>query len=144
MKHIKSGTILLVAVLLFFTFCLGMYLGRQSHSGELLLCTEKRAAEPVTEAQPAAVSVASEVEKVTENTEPVPKNTEILSGQVNITTASEEQRISLPGIGEKLAGRIIEYRETHGSFASVEDLMNVSGIGEKKLEALLEYITVEE
>lgn len=144
MKHIKSGTILLVAVLLFFAFCLGMYLGRQSHSGELLLCTEKSGSEPVNETQPAAVTVLPAAEKSTENTETVARNTENLSGQVNINTASEEQLISLPGIGEKLARRIIEYRESHGAFATVEDLMNVSGIGEKKLEALLDYITVEE
>lgn len=61
---------------------------------------------------------------------------------ININTANAQQLRSLPGIGEVLAQRIIDYRTEHGLFRSEGDLMNVSGIGEKKLEAILDLITV--
>ena len=50
---------------------------------------------------------------------------------VNLNTATVSQIAALPGIGEKTAERIIEYREKNGGFKKVEDLMNVKGIGEK-------------
>ena len=142
MKHIKSGVILLVAVLLFFAFCLGMYLGRQSSPGEILLCTEKACTEAETTAQEEAPAGSSEPENETPSVQVETASEEC--GRINPNTASKEALMSLPGIGETLAERMIEYRETHGKFHSPEDLLNVSGIGEKKLDAILEYITLEE
>ncbi|MEN3183805.1 MAG: ComEA family DNA-binding protein [Atribacterota bacterium] len=60
---------------------------------------------------------------------------------VNVNTASQKELESLPGIGEVLAQRIIEYRETHGPFQTPEDLLKVRGIGPKKLEKLRDRIT---
>lgn len=54
---------------------------------------------------------------------------------VNINTAQIEELMTLEGIGETYAGRIIEYRENNGSFKAPEDLLNVKGIGEKMFEA---------
>ena len=62
---------------------------------------------------------------------------------ININTATKDQLIKLPGIGAQYAGRIIAYREEHGSFKTVNDLMKVKGIGKKKLEALKLLISVE-
>ncbi|MEE9225853.1 MAG: helix-hairpin-helix domain-containing protein [Bacteroidota bacterium] len=62
---------------------------------------------------------------------------------ININTASKDQLMALPGIGEELSERIILYREDHGQFASVGDLKNVKGIGDKKFEQLKLYITLE-
>lgn len=64
--------------------------------------------------------------------------------KININTATAEELETLPGIGETLAGRIIEYRTEHGKFNSVSELINVSGIGNGRLEAILNYITVGE
>lgn len=61
---------------------------------------------------------------------------------VNLNTATVSQIASLPGIGEKTAERIIEYREKNGGFKKVEDLMNVKGIGEKSFLKLKALITV--
>lgn len=63
---------------------------------------------------------------------------------MNLNAAGTEALAALPGIGEELARRIVEYREEHGPFAAVEDLTNVSGIGQGKLAALEELVTVED
>jgi competence protein ComEA len=64
---------------------------------------------------------------------------------VNINTAKAAEFEALPGIGPKMAARIIEYREKNGPFKKVEELMNVRGLGEKnflKLKAQLTLGTV--
>jgi len=63
---------------------------------------------------------------------------------VNINTADKKALMLLPGIGEALSERILEYRSENGAFASPEDIMGVSGIGEKTYEKLRDYITTED
>ncbi len=70
------------------------------------------------------------------------KKDELKPGSININTASKKDLIKLPGIGEKTADRIIEYRTNVKKFKSKDDLMNVKGIGQKKFEALKEFITL--
>ena len=62
---------------------------------------------------------------------------------ININTAGTSELTSLPGIGETRAERIVAYRQSHGSFANIEELKNVSGIGDNIYEGLEEYITVD-
>lgn len=63
-------------------------------------------------------------------------------GLININTANAHQLQTLSGIGEAKARAIIEYRDEHGYFESVDDLVNVSGIGDKMLEQIRHLITV--
>jgi len=65
------------------------------------------------------------------------------TAKVNINTASVEELAQLKRVGTKYAERIIEYRETHGAFAKVEDITNVRGIGPKTLEVNMDILTVE-
>ena len=70
---------------------------------------------------------------------------ELLPNQkVNINTASEEELMLLPGIGEKLAKSIVEYRTENGDFRYVEDIMEVDGIGEGKFAAIEDLIVIGE
>jgi competence protein ComEA len=50
---------------------------------------------------------------------------------INLNTATVDQLMTLPGIGQKTAERILEYRTKSGGFKKIEELMNVKGIGEK-------------
>lgn len=78
----------------------------------------------------------------------LPENTTTGAGEVsgatviNINTASEQELMTLSGIGQAKAQQIIQYREENGLFDTPEDLMNVSGIGEKSFETLKDSIKV--
>ena len=64
------------------------------------------------------------------------------TGKISINKATYEELITLPGIGPKTALKIIEYRNTYGSFWNLEDIKKVKGIGDKKYAKLKEYITI--
>lgn len=59
-------------------------------------------------------------------------------GLIDLNTATPGQLETLPGIGEVLAGRIVDFRP----FATVDDLRQVEGIGEKRLDAIRPFVTV--
>ena len=63
-------------------------------------------------------------------------------GKIDINRASRSELMDLPGIGNVLAGRIVDYRDQYGSFSSIEEIKKVSGIGEKRFEAIKDRITV--
>lgn len=63
-------------------------------------------------------------------------------GKVNLNQATKEELMTLSGVGEKKAEKIIEYREENGSFKTIEDLKNVNGFGEKSFESLEKYISI--
>lgn len=64
-------------------------------------------------------------------------------GKININTATESQLLGITGIGATRAAAIVQYREEHGSFGSIEDIMQVSGIKEGTYEKIKDEITVE-
>ncbi|MBX7097970.1 MAG: helix-hairpin-helix domain-containing protein [Myxococcaceae bacterium] len=64
-----------------------------------------------------------------------------VTGQVNLNQASAQQLDLLPGVGEKAAKRIIEYRQKT-PFGRPEEIVRVKGFGKKKFEKLKAYLRV--
>ncbi|MBN1637895.1 MAG: helix-hairpin-helix domain-containing protein [Ignavibacteriales bacterium] len=61
---------------------------------------------------------------------------------IDINEADMKTLCLLPGIGEKTAEKIIEYRKNYGKFNRIEDIKKVKGIGEKKFNNIKKYIFV--
>lgn len=64
------------------------------------------------------------------------------NGMININTATKAELITLSGIGEATADKIIAYREENGKFKTIEDLKKVPGIGDAKFENIKDKIMV--
>ncbi len=95
---------------------------------------------------PASTAVApttGTTETVPHTTEPTQSKTAAVTGKININTATQQQLMTLDGIGETLSARIIAYRESHGGFDSIEELKNVSGIGDKRFANIRDRVSVD-
>lgn len=64
------------------------------------------------------------------------------TGKVSLNTATIEELLTLPNIGESKAKDIIKYREEHGGFSNIEEIMNVKGIGKSTFDKLKDYIII--
>lgn len=62
------------------------------------------------------------------------------SSKININSADLSELTKIPGVGEKTAQKILDYR-ANNSFSSIEDIKNVPGIGDKKFESMKDYIS---
>jgi competence protein ComEA len=71
----------------------------------------------------------------------VSTESESQDGLININTASAKELEALPNIGPARAQKIIEYRETHGPFTSIEEITKVNTIGPKIFESIKDLIT---
>lgn len=69
-----------------------------------------------------------------------PEKLLIYSIPIELNQATKEELVALPGIGENLAARIVEYRKAKREFSSLEELMEVKGIGRGKYERLKRFI----
>ena len=116
----QIGSIILILGALCLVFMSGIFIGR---------CSLKSTKPQQTTVHSAAHSATSPT---------------IRDKRININTADAQTLQSLPGIGEVLAQRIIDYRTENGPFTSVHDLEKVEGIGAKKVLDIIELIYVED
>ncbi|MBO3751289.1 ComEA family DNA-binding protein [Streptosporangiaceae bacterium NEAU-GS5] len=66
----------------------------------------------------------------------------LAGGVVNLNAATPDQLEQLPGVGEVLARRIVEFRDTHGGFRAIDQLRAVQGIGDRKYAELKDKVTI--
>ena len=125
-KH--SISVLLVITIIFGAFTFGFFLGRNQKADTITVNVPKE-----------LVTVPI---KVQETAPPVTEEPMVISFPISINEADKEEIMALPGIGEVLADRIIEFRNAHGDFSSPEELLNVEGVGKKRLEEIMDLITV--
>ncbi len=70
------------------------------------------------------------------------KKTVLREKSINLNSATKNELMNLPGIGEKTAENIIEFRNVKGKFKSIEELLSVKGIQRKKFGNIEKYIFV--
>lgn len=120
--------ILVILTFVFAAFTAGLYIGRNSAADPMQVSVSTSMQTP-----PPPTTAAAE--------ETVPETT-VITFPIDINQAEKEEFMALPGIGEVLAQRILDYREEHGPFPAPEHLLNVRGIGKTRMEEILELITV--
>lgn len=134
----KAGANILVILTVIFTaFLCGFFCGRNLSGGDVTL-TQLNI--PTTAP---AQDHSEDTQPGTQESPTVQTGAAVLSASlVDINTASLDLLKTLPGIGDVLGQRIIDYREANGPFECLSELTNVEGIGEKKLAALQDFATV--
>lgn len=143
MKQKRIEKIFLLTTAVFAALMIGFFAGRASvrPDAELRIYTQQGTVQPSSEfpnTEPSGSS--SEPPSSEPSVEPV---TASQPGQlVNLNTATLEELMTLPNIGQTRAQAILDYREEYGDFLTVEQITEVSGIGSGILESIQDYVTV--
>ena len=107
----KGGWILLMSLICSLCIVLGIFVGRNMRGHYAILPTN--------------------IQEISEDGKPAQTDF-----RIDLNTATERQLMELPGIGETIAKRIVDYRTKNGPFLSTDDLLYVDGIGEKTLQEI--------
>ena len=131
--RIQNKTALLLALAaLTAVFAVGFFFGRISTPFEISAQVQRNdVSEQTSEAE--QPEEAAQTDETPEDRFPI-----------DLNTATKEELMTLPRIGEKTAQKILDYRAKYGKFSAIEQLMDVEGIGEATFEGLKDMVTVEE
>ena len=119
---------------------------QSSHAPQASSSSSQETYGPPQEAAPSSFAVPSSAAPSSQDTpssDTPASSQEPAVKQVNINTATEQELLEIPGVLPMRARFIVQYREEHGPYQSVEDLLNVPGIGKEVLEDLRPYVCVE-
>ena len=128
MRDKKQMVLLLALAALTAVFAVGFFLGRRTIPFEISAQVQRN---DVPEQAPEAEQ--PQTDEAQEESRPI-----------DLNTATKNDLMTLPRIGEKTAQKILDYREKYGKFSAIEQLMDVEGIGEATFEGLKDMVTVEE
>ncbi len=129
MKLRNANLILIALAAAFLLFAAGFCVGRLQTDGSTHVIVMRQSDD--------TAESSSEPTRSTEQTAATQQG-----AKLDLNQATVEELMTLPGIGEVLAGRIVAYREAHGSFSSIDELAQVEGIGEKRIDAIRDYVTL--
>ena len=120
-------------------FILGFSLGRAPTEDGMLLVSSQSAMESsaIVNSEPESSAAEQPSSALSESSQ-----SESAVFPVDLNTADAALLDTVPGIGEVIAGRIIEYRNSVGKFKTVDELLNIKGIGEKTYANLKDLICI--
>lgn len=121
-------SLLVIITIAFAAFTVGFLMGRNQNQDLISVNVPQR--------------LLTEPTQPPETESPVTEETEGISFPIDLNQADKEMLMALPGIGEVLACRILDYREENGPFSAVEQLLNVNGIGKQRLEDIWDLIMI--
>ena len=139
----RAVNLLLALTLLFVGITVGFSWGKNTSRAPVIISATPQETQTVNTANASTTVtvIAPTDNEDIQKTDSPGETASPFTGPVDINTADLDALMTLPGIGEELAQRILDYRQKNGNFQSLEELTNVNGIGTKRLEAILDYAT---